>query len=124
MTFTKNYADPVPQVHVRLPHGSLLLMREDSQDLLEHELKRDNSKGRRISITGRWIEPNNAGEGKRNEEPQIKELWEKVKKMNSSLTEVINAVNKLKEEKKRLVVELDKAKRTIKNLEENKRDER
>ena len=45
MTFTKKYADPVPQVHVRLPHGSLLLMREDSQDLLEHELKKRQLKG-------------------------------------------------------------------------------
>ncbi len=38
-----------------LEAGSLILMGKDSQELLQHEVKKDDSKNRRISITGRWI---------------------------------------------------------------------
>lgn len=61
MTFTKRYKDKdnkQNQFPVPLKPGSLLLMTKQTQDLLLHGIRKDGSKGRRISITGRWILPN------------------------------------------------------------------
>ena len=98
---------------VRLPPGSLLLMRHDTQDIVQHELLKDNTKGRRISITGRWILPSKSQEKKSIDKVPARELWEKVQHMNARLKAVVDSENRLKEIEKTLKGDLTRAKSII-----------
>ena len=122
MTFTRRYAQPgSKEVPVTLQAGSLLLMQKQTQDLFLHSIKKDETQGRRISVTGRWIFPSKGKKGV--SELEEKNLKKEVKAMNEKLRIVVEAERRLKEEMKKLRLQLQDAKqkgfhdeKTIKEL--------